>query len=421
MVALNVISQPIFGIVQLLFGEETLFNRTLLIGPPFSHPTLPNYAHFIGSTTPRSSPSHYVDAITTLSQTYRRELQIPVDVMTDSTCPSSEKITDYIPLVVNTMGWVKGLGADLNKKIENIVQPTDVLDIQVPSREVLNHYPGASSDVPMDNESYNTPRAYSSDVSVNAPTTRLHILEPVSSTLSTFGQSAADYRNISILSYFHAIFPNRSAFNNLEQITAHKWEISRPLCAVPPFEVDCGIAFDKVILTGAGNEDVVEDEIGRVLNGAVVGLVACDPSTNDEEIESEGQSALKTLGIPYTRGRSPPSPGSSLCVGLGIIRGVSPPSPSSTSKVTQMKTHLQLLTPLPRVLLDRPRVLVKGELELPIWGMLDFQSFDGKEIGNIAGVELENVPYLQWRKATEGVFGAEKRRVRRNLMRKGHM
>lgn len=344
-----------------------------------------------------------------------------MDFVTDSTGPSSEKITDHIPLVVNTMGWVKGLGADLNKKIENIVQPTDILDIQVPLREVPNHYSGASSDVPMDNELYSTCRAYSADVSANDLTTRLHILEPVSSTLSPFGHSAADYRNISILSYFHAIFPNRSAFNNLEQITAHKWEISRPLCAVPPFEVDCGIAFDKVILTGAGNEDVVEEEIGRVLNGAVVGLVAFDPSANDEEIDSEGRSALKTLGIPYTRGRSPPSPGSSSCVGLGIIRGVSPPSPSSPSKVTQTTTYLQLLTPLPRIVLNRPRVLVKGELELPVWGMLDFQSFDGKETGDIAGVELENVPYLQWRKASEGVFGAEKRRVRRNLMRKGHM
>lgn len=418
MVALNVITQPIFGIVIYnRYFWQSFSVRLFMIGPPFSHPTLPNYAHFIGSSTPRSLPSLYLDAITTLSQTYRRELQMPVNVVTDAACSSSEKYTDRIPLVVNTMGWVKGLGADLNKKIENIVEPTTILDIQVPSRDVVKYNPDFSLGEPINEESYNTCRAYSSDPFVNNSTVGLHILEPVSPTLSATGLSATDYRNISILSYFHAIFPNHTTFDDFEQITALKWEISRPLCAIPPYEVDCGIAFDKIILIGAGSEDVVESEIGRVLNGAVVGLVTCEPIVNDEEIESEGQHVF-TLGIPYTRGQSPPSPTSSSCVGLGIVRGVSPPS-SSTSKLT--KTYLQLLTPLPRTLLSRSRVLVKGELKLPIWGMLDFQSFDGKEIGNIAGVELGNVPYLQWGKATEGVFGAGKRRVRRNLMRKGQM
>jgi polynucleotide 5'-hydroxyl-kinase GRC3/NOL9 len=58
--------------------------------------------------------------------------------------------------------------------------------------------------------------------------------------------------------------------------------------------------------------------------------------------------------------------------------------------------------------------MVKGELELPVWGMLDF-----KERDTIAGIEKSKVPYLQWGKG-EGI-GGERRRVRRNLMRKGQL
>jgi polynucleotide 5'-hydroxyl-kinase GRC3/NOL9 len=77
---------------------------------------------------------------------------------------------------------------------------------------------------------------------------------------------------------------------------------------------------------------------------------------------------------------------------------------------------MHILTPVPPHLFSKCRVLVKGEMELPLWGMLDFRS---DVEGVIAGVEKAKVPYLQWGKG-EGL-GGEKRRVRRNLMRKGQM
>jgi len=66
------------------------------------------------------------------------------------------------------------------------------------------------------------------------------------------------------------------------------------------------------------------------------------------------------------------------------------------------------------------RVLVKGDIELPIWGMLDFRQLcDNGDIGTIAGVERGKVPYLQWGRSSKGAIGADKRRVRKNLMRRG--
>ena len=331
----------------------------------------------------------------------------------------SSKISDSIPLVVNTMGWVKGLGADLNHKIESTLEPTDIFNIQAPLREA--HQNPSPSYTPSYSEIHNSYGAFCSDVVMGAPATQIHVLDPAPNP-RTIGLTAADHRNIAFLSYFHALFPKHCCPSELDQITAYRWDTSRPLCAVPPFEVDCSLAFDGVALTGAGSEDVVEEEIGRVLNGAIVGLVACEPGMINEHGDSK---SLRAFGIPYTQGYNLPSPVSSRCVGLALIRGISSPVPISEpvpSTTSPMKTFLHLLTPTPYSLLRQARVLVKGEVELPIWGMLDFRSFFKEEdIDDVAGVEPENVPYLQWGKAPEGAFGAERRRVRRNLMRRGQM
>jgi len=348
-------------------------------------------------------------------QTYLLDIQTPVD--DDSA--SDSRITDSIPLVVNTMGWVKGLGADLNQKIESLVEPTDVFDIQTSINEP---YPMTAH-----NTSPNAYGAYhSSNVAMEETSARVHILEPVAPSLPVGGFTAADYRAISILSYFHANFPSNVARTGLglEQVTATSWDTTNPLCAMPPFEVSARIAFDKVILTGAGSEDVVDQEISRVLNGALVGLVACQPGTMDIDPNPVEGSALLELGVPYSRQEPPPPPSSSNCVGIALIRGVSPPMPPQTQGlcVGQMSTFFHLLTPLPSTLLPGARVVVKGEMELPVWGMLDFRNAkDGKDLGDVADIEADGVPFLQWGKAPEGAIGAEKRRVRRNLMRRGQM
>jgi hypothetical protein len=46
----------------------------------------------------------------------------------------------------------------------------------------------------------------------------------------------------------------------------------------------------------------MDEEVSRVLNGAVVGLVVCDHGTIDQKRNSGP-------GVSYTRGGDPPSPG----------------------------------------------------------------------------------------------------------------
>ncbi|KAJ7644095.1 hypothetical protein FB45DRAFT_896891 [Roridomyces roridus] len=344
MVALNIIDTPVFG-------------------PPFSHPTLPNFAHYTGMTTPKSSPSQYLAAIQAIVETYQMDVQSPADTSMDE----DPRISDTVPLIVNTMGWTKGLGADLARRIEEITQPSEIFQVEAPF----------SDEHPLEN-----------------PNTKVHLLRPI---ISTTNFSPSDHRSIAILSYFHAIFPPQT--KGIEQVTAVGWNTALPLCAHPPYEVDWSSALDKVVLCGAGSEDVVPSEVNRVLNGALVGLVSCEAGSLESDMNGSGH------GMPYTQGFMPPSPSNSVCRGLALIRAVSPSSP-----------HIHVLTPLPPHLLADCRVLVKGELELPVWGMLDFRAENDNEV---AGVERSSVPYLQWGKG-EGL-GGERRRVRRNLMRKGQM
>ena len=342
-----------------------------------------------------------------LIQSYRLDIQTPDIDLADE---HDSRISDLIPLVVNTMGWSKGLGADLTQRIEDMLEPTDIFDIKDSSNE---QYPIAN------NNKSSRYVAYSNVSMVDESLARLHELQPVISSSSVAGYTPADHRALSILSYFHARFPLDIIPSQLDQITACSWDTSKPLCAIPPYEVDCTVAIDKVILAGAGSEDVVEEEIGIVLNAAIVGMVRCDPGAID--LENSTDSALST-GINYTRYLAPPSPSLSSCVGIALIRGISPPIRNDPPVPT--KTYFHILTPLPHSLLSCARVLVKGEMELPIWGMLDFRNFDGGKgvnFGDVAGVEQDKVPFLQWGKAPEGAIGAGKKRFRRNLMRRGQL
>lgn len=368
-------------------------------GPPFTHLSLPYRAHFLGSTSPRASPSHYLHSIQSLLETYRLDVQFPVSI--DEPFPEDERIYDAIPLVVNTMGWTKGLGVDLNARIEEFVDPSHTFEIDGteergwPAPIQSQHVPQVSTIMPF----------------MQTSVRRCVKVEPVQKEMTNTYHTATDHRHLNILSYFHAVFPELPTSSLLgpilKQITATSWDTSLPLCARYPYEVDYTQAFDRVYLTGPGYEDVVPSELTRVLNGAIVGLVSDGPAnTLSRSMQSTSQ---ETASLSYTPAEPPPDPVLSTCHGLALIRGIS-------LSLNPRSPHMHLLTPLPTGLLTQTRVLVKGEMELPIWGMLDFREDDE---GRVAGVEKGRVPYLQWGKG-EGV-GGEKRRVRRNLMRKGQM
>ncbi|KAF8623172.1 hypothetical protein AX17_007528 [Amanita inopinata Kibby_2008] len=407
-------------------------------GPPFTHPTIPNAAHYIGGTTPRSSPAHYLTSIQALFQSYELDIRNPIppysihmDIANGNDL--SDRISDVIPLVVNTMGWSKGLGADLTRRVQEIIQPTHIFEFIDSNPQEFFSF----QNMPDPNTEREPCFHAQLDPAIPSPTSPLH---------TQF--TAADHRALNILSHFHAVFPTPPSHEasdpstaSLDQVTATSWRTALPLCAQPPYAVDWRVALDRIVLVGSDSEDVVPAEIGGVLNGAVVGIVASwgDDSTVPGAAAgtgtgtgtgagaqtSEADSDL-SIQMPYVQGSQPPSPASSTCFGLALIRSVSHCSPPAmgtgmAKPTAEVEVELHVLSPVPAVLLKRGRVFVKGEMELPIWGMLDYGTDGGEDRwkNGVAGVEWGRVPYLQWGKG-EGV-GSERRRVRRNLMRKGQM
>lgn len=352
-----------------------------LLGPPFTHPSIPYAAHFVGASTPRSNPSFYLDCIRALIETYNLDIQN--DLTNEDDFNVGMEGSGVVPLVVNTMGWSKGLGWELTKKIEDILDPSDIFEIDSTNVEeewTKSSKPGHGS----------------------SSTATVHVVESITGSPLSTHYSAADRRTLSILSYFHAIFPPQTSSAN--STTAVGWTTSSPLCDHPPYEVNWKVAFDQVILIGAGMEDVLPEELSTVLNCSIVGLVdhGTEPFADTSYQEQEQNDASF-----YVQGASAPSPFRTMCKGLALIRSF---SDSSATPI------MHILTPLPHASL-KSRILVKSELELPVWGMLDFRTMD--TTGDIAGIDRGKIPFLRWGKG-EGA-GAERRRVRRNLMRRGQI
>lgn len=271
-----------------------------------------------------------------------------------------------VPLVINTFGWTKGLGTNSIRTIEEQAEVTHVFTFESAIQdgawqaEVIEQIPGVHY-VP------------------------LQSIEP-----SGFDINAFDKRALMTMSYFHH--------------QGGRWKTDIPLCALPPWEVTWANALDRFVLIGSGSEDVHRSEVLRVLNGAVVALVSVD-----QTIPGWSESGSALGNPPYIQGSSAPSPVFSHCIGYALVRSVR----ASTGT-------LQILTPVSPDRLSQARVLVMGEIKLPIWGMLDHRA-ESKSLGQIAGVDYASVPFLQWPSGLQDTPGSKRLRIRRNLMRKGQL
>ena len=341
------------------------------LGPPFTHPLQPFKAHFVGSTTIQSSPSHYQACIQSLLDTYRLDVKDNYELSSGQVSTDSAYDMDSvegIPLVINSFGWNKGLGAESIQFIESQVDLTHVYTF----------------------ESARADSTWSTGEGQSMQSSNLVFLEPIRRPKPDHGH--ADRRSLMTMSYFH---------HHKEVGEPTRWNTDLPLCAQPPWEVAWTDAIDGIILLGNGSEDVAASEVLRVLNGGIVALVEMEPSVPGILQENESTSI-----VPYTQGSSPPPPNRSNCVGMALVRGVR----------ASMGT-LHVLTPVRPEILAQARVLVMGEVKLPIWGMLDFRA-GARSSDQIAGVKLASVPFLHWTGGPDGAAGAKKLRVRRNLMRK---
>ncbi|KAJ2855506.1 Polynucleotide 5'-hydroxyl-kinase grc3 [Coemansia erecta] len=120
-----------------------------LLGPPFTHTSQQGFYHavYMGMSSPKNDPDRYVRAIQCLVSAYRdyasadrirhavsqASSQSPTDIVTPATAGLNESDKLVIPLVVNTQGWLRGLGLDMHYSLCETVQPTNYIQVYDPN------------------------------------------------------------------------------------------------------------------------------------------------------------------------------------------------------------------------------------------------------------------------------------------------
>ncbi|SCV69463.1 BQ2448_2483 [Microbotryum intermedium] len=354
-------------------------------GPNFTHLSVPMAAYFIGSTSPANDPTNYLDAIHKLHDLYEHEVEYAFAEETRSTrrrappqshapAPLIEgaKAKDRIPLLINTHGWNKGLGLDLLSKLKADVQPTHIFAF--------------------DHDQEDDPSGPPTSMGAKGgPIVHRMNAAPPSPLDSKW--SSSDLRILQLVSYFNAIFPTPTN-ESLGSTFVKSWDCSEPLVRRRPIVLDWTTSLSNVSILGS---QVDYEQVLYALNGSLVAIV--EPSQSPDE---EGAPPTLMSNFPYDP-LSSERVASSRAHGLALIRSL-----DVTSKC------LHLLTPIPRPQNNRIGLVRGSELDVPVGLLMDASAPGGVEVG-VAGVEWKDVPYL----SVEGGQGGGRKKVRRNLMRRG--
>lgn len=391
MVELHVLERPLLGEPRLVpwHDQKQIPTGCGNAGPSFTHIAQPVRSHFIGSLSPILCADEYISSIAALLEHYRFEVQYPIPTGRHSSDQVGEKVREVIPLVVNTQGWVKGLGADLLAQIEDLVQATHTFAFKSDGASIRDVDEQGAPDSTARQTNGGLPEELTSTGS--GQIIALSSI-PVTPLLSKY--TAAEFRILSTVAYLHSKTSLRSDGSESSSSLRDSWAFDAPLVRLLPWQLDLS-TIKEVYLTGEGADGVIAEDLALALNGSVVALLERTPESFEEAER-------------YITGRSLPPPTQTNCLGLAVIRSISP----------DLQTA-HLLTPLDPSLLGRATILVKGELDLPVTAMLDWMSGPPSELGGLLGIKWEDVPLLQF-KGADGV-GMGRRKWRRNIMRKGQM
>ncbi|KAG9443652.1 hypothetical protein H6P81_014992 [Aristolochia fimbriata] len=256
----------------------------------------PERCIFFGDTSSKRDPKAYLSGVYRLYDYYHTEYY------QSNKLRSSEK--SPLPLVINTPGWVKGIGYEIIVEMLRYIQPTHVVQIRI-SAEKKNLPTGAFW--------------IEGNQKEHATLINLNAAFQVSFNRSLLIQKdSRRLRDARIIAYFRQCLPRSFS------ITTNK-ELAHALASHTPYEVP----LSKVKVSHL-HCTVSRNEIFHSLNATIVGL-AVDRRTSQE---SDGHA-------PW-------------CVGLGIIRGVD-----------MLKGLLYVITPVPLSLLDKVDLLLQGYIEIP--------------------------------------------------------
>ncbi|KAJ2656355.1 Polynucleotide 5'-hydroxyl-kinase grc3 [Coemansia sp. RSA 1200] len=313
----------------------TLLSNPLL-GPPFTHTSQiePLHAIYMGTTSPKGDPDRYIAAIRRLSgvvQEYTGVLRSDSAHHDASGGSAVDLDSQVIPVVVNTHGWLKGLGLDLHYSLCEIVQPTTYIQLYDPLARTADNEtakdeawqdsgdPVASQLAPIINFSsistcnpqlvwvsamtperavqmlrsrsspstFNNPAAgeerddsqqeeeSASSMAVDSqPASDLVVAQPeATGKRSARRTTAQDMRVLALVSHFYCSGGSVCLQGNndtpLRYLKDLTWNMRKPLAACRPLLVPL-----PTLVFWLGDEDFPPSQFLRVLNGSIVGVIA---------------------------------------------------------------------------------------------------------------------------------------------------
>ncbi|KAJ3317696.1 Polynucleotide 5'-hydroxyl-kinase nol9 [Blyttiomyces sp. JEL0837] len=288
-----------------------------LLGPPFTHISHPRRSCFLGTTSAKTNPDYFLDCIFELYMYYKDHM----------TCP----------LVINTNGWVKGMGLDLLLHLIRTIRPDQVICLGSGDKSVYG------------------------DVTMGLNTNEEPVSDMQITDLPGFDESfvrpskinSADLRTLSMVSYFSKMQSQTRVQANGVCVPT-KWPIwfADALTATIPYAVP----FSAVRLNCINGEVPISQTL-RAMNGTIVALIS-DSTPYEDAIEHDNTNveARQPTALP----RIIPShvilnPKLQNFVGYGILRAID----------VESGTYY-INTPVPSSLLDTVNLITRASgMEIP--------------------------------------------------------
>lgn len=284
---------------QTEFGPPGIISVTSVSSPvfgaPFTHGQNPVDARFIGSASPKGDPAAFFQSVVSLLEHHRER----------------SLAGEQVPTVINTNGWVKGLGLQLILDTIRVAAPDMV--VQLETSVAGRNLPGLSPLPPRELQLWACPDPSSADDPKVAvlPAVRWDNLPQKG---KSFHFAPKNLRELALLSYFHS--------ENVDGTAPWRVPLDAVRLAAPP-------------------DLIPPTEVLRVLNASIIGLLDSAGGASDYE---NGD-----LFVPVDPTRR--------CYGLGIVR-------AATTDLDTAEAEIYVSTPL-QLARVCPRVIAVTQVQLP--------------------------------------------------------
>lgn len=293
--------------------------RDPLLGPPFTHQYTPEHMIYYGQASCESDLDRYLESLKSL---WRRRSQ-----------------SRETPVIINTMGWVKGFGFKLLVDMIRFFPVSHVVQLghngttQCPalSPEFLRTADGYQTHPPSQTaldeftEGHSPPRSYAHLIVQSE-------FQGVARQGTAKHQRTNEHRDLSLMAY-------------LSQLQSPDPGPVRPLHSLTPYQVP-----HTAVALGVIHCDVVPTHMFYAANASLVGLCCLA-----EKVASRGGPVLLS--------QAPICP----CVGFGVLRGI------------DMARGLYfLLTPVDPSILRKVNCLLLGAISLPPFVFMTQPGFEGE-------------------------------------------